>query len=293
VSHARVAAPLARRRDEHVDPASRLAAAALERAWDDRLRALRQAEAAAARFAHEPDEPTLPPARRHPLRHLSLCLPDLGLSPQRRHPQRKALLRSLLARGMGKRPAADRVAVKLLWASGHVSEGLVIAPVGSQRHVTGYDTMVERTRQWWAEGDADLQMADVLSRAGCRSAQRATVLAKTVMKMRHRHQWVSPYHQHRCVDTMDEPWPSRGLARELGVAWGWGYNRMRNGFLREPEVSRRPPHGHVLIRDDAEVLRRLRVEVTRSRRLRKTASPPSMPPEPGESLGHAVEGEWV
>ncbi len=44
VSHARFAATLARRRYEHVDPAYRLAAAALEREWDARLRALRQAD---------------------------------------------------------------------------------------------------------------------------------------------------------------------------------------------------------------------------------------------------------
>ena len=48
---------------------------------------------------------------------------------------------------------------------------------------------------------------------------------------------------------MDEKWTIRGLARELGVEGGWVYNRMRNGFLNEPDVSRRPPHGHVLIRD--------------------------------------------
>jgi hypothetical protein len=93
------------------------------------------------------------------------------------------------------------------------------------------------------------------------------------------------------VDKIDEQWTIRGLARELGVEWGWVYNRIRNGFLSEPDVSRRPPHENVLIRDDAELLTRLRVEVTRSRRLRKNASTPSIPPEPGESLGHAVEGE--
>jgi hypothetical protein len=291
VSHARFAATLARRRYEHVDPAYRLAAAELEREWDDRLRALRQAEEAAERFAHEPDEPTLTPELRHQLLHLSQCLPDLWLSPQLRHPQRKALLRSLIARVMVKRTAADRVEVKIIWASGHFSEGIVIAPVGSQRHVTGYDTMVERTRQLWAEGYSDLQIADVLSREGFRSAQRETVLAKTVMKIRHRHLWGSPYHQHRLVDKIDEKWTIRGLARELGVEWGWVYNRIRNGFLNEPDVSRRPPHGNVLIRDDAELLTRLRVEVTRSRRLRKNASTPSIPSDPGESLGHAVEGE--
>jgi hypothetical protein len=30
---------------------------------------------------------------------------------------------------------------------------------------------------------------------------------------------------------MDEQWTIRGLARELGVEWGWVYNRIRNGFL--------------------------------------------------------------
>jgi len=90
---------------------------------------------------------------------------------------------------------------------------------------------------------------------------------------------------------MDEQWTIRGLARELGVEWGWVSNRMRNGFLSEPEVSRRPPHGNVLIRDDAALLTRLRAEVTRSRRWRNNASTPSIPPDPGESLGRAVEGE--
>src|SRR2546427_12411813 len=65
VRHARFAATLARRRYEHVDPAYRLAAAALEREGDDRLRAVRQAEEAAERFAHAPDEATLPPEPRH------------------------------------------------------------------------------------------------------------------------------------------------------------------------------------------------------------------------------------
>jgi hypothetical protein len=91
---------------------------------------------------------------------------------------------------------------------------------------------------------------------------------------------------------MDEPWPIRGLARELGVAWGWVSHRMRHGLLREPEVSRRPPHGHGLIREDAAGVTRLRVEGTRSRRWRQHAAPPSIPPAPGESLGPAVAGVW-
>jgi DNA invertase Pin-like site-specific DNA recombinase len=283
VSHARFAATLARRRYEQVDPAYRLAAAELERDWDDRLRALRQAEEAAERFAHEPDEPTLTPELRDQLLNLSQCLPDLWSGPQLSYPQRKALLRSLISRVMVKRTAADRVEVKIIWVSGHFSEGIVIPPVLHQHHVTGYDTMVERTRQLWAEGYSDLQIADVLSREGFRSARRETVLAKTVMKIRHRHHWVSPSHQHRLADKIEEKWTIRGLARELGVESGWVYNRIRNGFLSELDVSRKPPHGNVLIRDDAALLARLHAEVKQSRRLRRNARTASIPPDAGES----------
>ena len=283
VSQARFAATLARRRYEQVDPAYRLAAAELERDWDDSLRALRQAEEVAERFAHEPDEPTLTPELRDQLLNLSQCLPDLWSGPQLSYPQRKALLRSLISRVMVKRTAADRVEVKIIWVSGHFSEGIVIPPVLHQHHVTGYDTMVERTRQLWAEGYSDLQIADVLSREGFRSARRETVLAKTVMKIRHRHHWVSPSHQHRLADKIEEKWTIRGLARELGVESGWVYNRIRNGFLSELDVSRKPPHGNVLIRDDAALLARLQAEVKRSRRLRRTARTASIPPDAGES----------
>ena len=291
VSHARFAATLARRRYEHVDPAYRLAAAELEREWDDRLRALRQAEEAAERFAHEPGEPTLTPEIRDQLLHLSQCLPALWSSPQLSHPQRKALLRSLIARVMVKRMAPDRVEVKIIWVSGHFSEGLVIPPVLHQHHVTGYDAMVERTRQLWAEGYADLHIAEVLSREGFRSARGDRVLAKTVLKIRHRHHWISPYHQHRLTDKMDEQWTIRGLAGELGVEWGWVYNRIRNGFLKEPDISRQPPYGNYLIRDDAELLARLRTEVKRSHPLRRNALTEPIPPNWGKSLEHPVEGK--
>jgi hypothetical protein len=276
-SQARFDATLARRRYEQGDPDYRLAAAELEREWDAKLRALRQAEEAAERFAHEPGEATLRPELREQLLHLSQYLPDLWSSQQLSHNQRKALLRSLISRVMVKRMAADRVEGTIIWVSGHFSQGMVIPPVLHQHHVTGYDTMVERPRQLWAEGDPDIHIAEVLSREGFRSARRDRGLAKTVLKIRHHHHGVSPSHQHRLADKIDEQWTIRGLARELGVEWGWVYNRIRNGFLREVDVSRKPPYGNVLIRDDAELLARLRAEVTRSRRLRRDAATGARP----------------
>ena len=78
VSQARYEATLARRRYEHVDPAYRLAAAALEHEWDDKLAALPSQEAA-ERFANEPCEPTWTMEQRTPA-PLSQRLPDLWQS---------------------------------------------------------------------------------------------------------------------------------------------------------------------------------------------------------------------
>src|SRR6266571_5342722 len=291
VSQARYDATLARRRYEHVDPDYRLAAAELERTWEDKLRALRQAEEAAERFTHESCEPTLTAALREQLLHLSQRLPELWASEQLSHPQRKALLRSLIARVIVQRTAADRIAVKIVWVSGHFSQGIVIPPVLHQRHITGYDTMVARTEQLWREGYTDAQIAETLSREGFRSARRPVVLARTVLKIRNHHHWVSRYHQHRLADKVDDMWTIHGLSRHLGVEREWFYHRIRTGTLREPEVIRKPPYGNYLIRDDAALLARLRTEVHRSRRLGRGAPTGASSPERGVSPAHPVARE--
>ena len=281
VSQARYNATLARRRYEHVDPDYRLAAAELERAWEDTLRALRQAEEAAERFAHEPCEPTVTPELREQLLHLSQRLPELWASEQLTHTQRKALLRSLIARVLVQRTAADRIAVTIIWVSGHCSQGVVIPPVLHQRHITGYDTMVERMRQLWAEGSTDSQIAQTLSREGFRSARRDRVLVRTVLKIRNQHHWVSRYHQHRLADKIDGMWTIHGLSRHLGVAREWFYHRIRTGTLREPDVIRKPPYGNYLIRDDAALLARLWAEVPRRCQVGRDVATGAIAPERG------------
>jgi hypothetical protein len=264
---------VARHRYEHVDPAYRLVAAELEREWENTLRAVRQAQEAAARFAHAPDEPTLTAEHRRQLLNLSQTLPELWHREALCHAQRKALLRSLIARVMATRTAADRIEVKIVWVSGHFSQGVVIPPILRQREMTGYATMVERIHQLWRDGHRDTQIATTLSREGFRSARSAHVSAATVLKIRQQHLWVSRYQQHRFADKIDAMWTVRGLARHLGVGRDWLYNRIRSGWLCAPAVIRRPPYGHYLIRDDSELLGRLRAEVTQSGRV-ESASPP-------------------
>ena len=67
-------------------------------------------------------------------------------------------------------------------------------------------------------------------------------------------------------------WTIHGLSRHLGVAREWFYHRIRSGFLREPDVMRKPPYGNYLIRDNADVLARLRAEAKPTRRVGRKSS---------------------
>ena len=97
--------------------------------------------------------------QRHQLLTLSQRLPDLWQSSHLRHEQRKALLRSLIARVIVARTAPDRIDVKIVWVSGHCSQGVVIPPILRQHEVTGHDAMV-RIHQLWRDGSRDTQIAE-------------------------------------------------------------------------------------------------------------------------------------
>lgn len=265
VQRAHYEASLAKRWYQHVDPANRLVASELETDWNDKLRALREVQEAAERFAQQPGQPPLTAELRAQLLNLSQALPDLWASEQLTNEQRKALLRSLIARVILKRVAADRVAVKIVWISGHFSEGVVIPPIHRQTDVTGYETLVARVKQLWRDGCTDEHIAETLSAEGFRSARSTRVSKATVLKIRNQHHWVSRYHQHRLAEKIDGMWTIHGLARKLKVKRDWFYNRIRSGFLSEPDVIRKPPYGNYLIRDDANLIQRLHREVQRTR----------------------------
>ncbi|HEY9664593.1 MAG TPA: recombinase family protein, partial [Allocoleopsis sp.] len=176
-------ATLARRRYEQVDPDNRLVAAALEQQWEEKLQGLREAQEAAERFACQLTEPGVSPELRQQLSDLNGQLPQLWESDQLTNEQRKQLLRSLISRVILKRIASDQVQVRIVWVSGHFSEGQVNPPVYQQTQVTGYSTMVERIKQLWQAGQTDLQIAQTLSEEGFRSARHPHLLPKTVLKV--------------------------------------------------------------------------------------------------------------
>ena len=258
-------ATLARRRYEQVDPDNRLVAAELERQWEEALYRLREAQEAADRFATQPTEPTVGPQLRQRLRELNQHLPHLWSSDQLTNEQRKQLLRSLIAKVILTRQAPDQVHVKLVWVSGHFSEGVVRPPIWRQADMSNYPALLKRFEQLWQQNLTDEQIAQRLNEEGFQSARNRAITAHTVIKIRHQQGWSSARSQHQGAEKINDLWTVQGLAKHLGVKIYWIYNRIRNGCLSEADLIRQP-QGNYLIRDDPHLMERLSQAVQRTRR---------------------------
>ncbi len=261
VQRATYEAHLARRRYETVDPENRLVASELERRWEEKLIALRETQEAAERFGKEPAMPALDPELRRQLECISQTLPALWDNGQLTNEHKKQLLRSLISRVILKRIALDRLEIKIVWVSGHFSVDYLIPPINRQADVGRYDEMVSRIHELWQKDHNDVDIAAVLTLEGFHSARRPNVSAVTVKEIRKQNQWVSSYHRHRLSDKVDGLWTIYGLSKELGVNRDWLYRRIRSGKLQEPDVIRNPRYGTYLIRDDPELIGRLRMEI--------------------------------
>ena len=97
-------------------------------------------------------------------------------------------------------------------------------------------------------------------------------------------------------ETLVQMWTIHGLARHLGVEREWFYHRLRTGALCEPDVIRKPPYGHYLIRDDAALLGVLQplvdsinVETMRAANLR--ASKGASPADAARSLWDKIKAK--
>ena len=264
IQRAQYEATLARRRYEQVDPDNRLVAATLEKQWEEKLRGLREAQEAADRFALQPTEPGVSSALRQQLSELNEQLPQLWSNDQLTNEQRKQLLRSLIARVILTRIAPDQVQVKIVWVSGHFSQGIVYPPIWRQVDVTNYPAILERIEQLWQDGLTDKQIAVVLNEEGFHSARNLKFTPLTVLKIRHQQGWGSALSQHRGAEKINGMWTIQALAKQLGVKVCWFYNRIRNGFLSESDLVRQP-QGNYLIRDDEHLMERLKQEVQRTR----------------------------
>jgi Recombinase/Recombinase zinc beta ribbon domain len=273
VSRATYEAHLARRRYEAVDPDNRLVAASLERGWEEKLLAQRQAEEEEERFQHHPAFPSLAPELRQQLEQMGSALPAIWASGKITNEHKKRLLRTLISRVIATKIAVDLIEVKIVWISGHFSLAQVIPPIHRQSDASNYQELIARIDLLTKQGLTDPEIATQLAVEGFHTARRGAVTTATIHKLRSRDDQVSAsvLHQHRKVAMVNGYWTIPGLTQELGVGGNWLYARIHRGWFSEQDIQKLPNYHVYLIRNDPVLLERLRAEATASRRYDMTS----------------------
>ncbi len=192
--------------------------------------------------------------------------PSLWASGKISNEYKKRLLRSLISRVIATRTAADRIELKIVWISGHYSVTQVIPPIYRQADVSNYQQLVSRLDELTSQGITDPEIAAQLTAEGFHTARQLVVTVGTIHRLRKDHGQVSSLHRHRKVDRIDGFWTLPGLTRELGVGQNWLYQRIYRGELTAPDVERLPNYRVYLIRNDPDLLARLKAEAEASRR---------------------------
>ena len=166
VERARYDAARAERAFHHCEPEHRLVARSLEQRWEDALKAVTDAQAAAA-AAHAAAAP-LPP--RTAIEALATDLPRLWAAPTTRHKDRKRLLRTLVADvTLKSEPVADQVHIGIHWRSGATDAVLVRRPLAviARRTPAGAIDFVRRDSE-----RSDQDLAAALNAAGFTTGTR-------------------------------------------------------------------------------------------------------------------------
>jgi DNA invertase Pin-like site-specific DNA recombinase len=227
----RYQAALAQRQFEHVDPANRLVAAALEHRWETALRDLHQAEDALPQHPPTRVEAELPAGLRAAFSQLGQKLPDLWPTTVLSRIQKKALLRCLLEKVVVQRVERDQVQIRIVWRGGEVTEYGIPIPVGSLAELSTGQELETRILQLHKAGKSDAVIAQELSAAGFRSPLRHDLLVSTVKGLRLKHRcFLTPHQSHprQIAGALTVP----QLAQRLGLSVHWLYDRLHNGQIR-------------------------------------------------------------
>ena len=241
LKRAQYEAQLAQRQYDAVDPDNRLVAAELERRWETRLGQLRQTEEDYHHFQQTPLPETIPGELRTLFQEASSRLPELW--PCLSNAQKKEPLRSLIQRVIVRRPALDRLAVRIIWISGCFSDRAALTPIQRDQDVTGFDRMVRRIQELCQHGYKDEQIAEYLTEEGFHSARSLTVTPTTVLKIRLARKWYSPRAHYRGKYTVRDCLTVNGLAKRLDTHESTIYRFIYRGIIPAEFVVRNQQSG--------------------------------------------------
>ncbi len=217
---ARYEAERARRQYDAVEPENRLVARSLERAWEEKLRAIEAVEQEHARWQSQ--EPlVIGVAERTTLQRLGENLPRIWYAPTTSAADRKRILRFVIREVvLDQKRAQGQVWLKIIWQTGAASEHSLQRRVHTYRDYIDVERLRQRITELNGAGKMDKEIAAILNQEGFVAARGCAFKGENVWLLRTR--WGIPTVKINGVGANPMRWPDgsfsiQGVAEELGI----------------------------------------------------------------------------
>ena len=269
---ARYEAERARRQYDAVEPENRLVARSLERAWEDKLRAVEAVEQEHARWRSE--EPLIIGAtERAGLQALGENLPRIWHADTTSAADRKRILRFVVREVvLDQKRSQGQVWLKILWQTGAISEHRSQRRVHTYRDYIDLDRLRRKIMELNAAGKMDKEIAAALNREGFVAARGCAFKGENIWLLRTR--WGIPTVKINGVSANpmrrpDGSFSVQGVAAKLGITSQTVFDYLARGLLAGHQLTKGQPW-QIDLSD--EQIDRLRARLRQTRRSKKEAS---------------------
>lgn len=269
---ARYEAERAQRQYDAVEPENRLVARSLERAWEEKLRAVEAIEQEHDRWRRE--QPLILSADdRATLQALGENLPQVWHAVTTTAADRKRILRFVIREViLDQKRITGHVWLKILWQTGATSEHAVQRRVHTYKDYADLDRLRQRITELNAAGKMDKEIAQILNQEGFTTARGCRFRGENVWLLRDR--WDIATVKINGVAANPMRWPDgsysvQGVAALLGVTPQVIFDYLARGFLVGRQLVKGQPWQ---IDPTDDQIRYLRDRLQRTRRSRKVAS---------------------
>src|SRR6266480_3162139 len=268
---ARYEAERARRQYDAVEPENRLVARSLERAWEEKLRAVEAIEQEHARWRSE--EPLIiGTAERAGLQALGENLPRIWHAATTSATDRKRILRFVVRQVvLDQKRSQGQVWLKIMWQTGAISEHRLQRRVHTYHDYVDLDRLRQKITELNAAGKMDKEIAITLNREGFVAARGCAFKGENVWLLRTR--WGIPTVKINGVSANPVRWPDgsfsiQGVAAELGITSQTVFDYLARGLLAGHQLTKGQPWQ---INLSNEQINRLRARLRHTRRSKKEA----------------------
>ena len=269
---ARYEAERARRQYDDVEPENRLVARSLERAWEDKLRAVEAIEQEYARWRSE-GPLVISAADRAQLQKLGENLPRIWHAETTSAGDRKRILRLVMRDVvLDAKRLRGQIWLRIGWQTSATSEHRLQRRVHTYRDYIDIERLRKRIAELNAAGKMDKEIAAILNREGFVAARACAFKGENVWLLRTR--WRIPTVKINGVAPSPARWLDgtfsvQGAAAALGITAQTVFKYLDRGLLSGHQLTKGQPWQIKLTDDQIDLLR---ARIRRTRRSNKEAS---------------------